>query len=120
MRFGFAAALEAGADFVAAVVPEEDLRGGEDVVAGVEVAQERGGGETACAEVVDEIDEGVELVLVERDFDEVRYGLFGGGCVAEQESFRLRTGDAVGEGFAGLDAVTVTDGGDAGGVLVDG
>lgn len=110
--------MKAGADGCAAAVPFEDLLGGVAVVALVEFAQQGRAGEAAFAQVVDEIDEGVELVLGERNFDVAGDGLLGCGDVVGQELLGAGAVDAAGEGLAGADAVAVADGEQPGGIAV--
>lgn len=69
-ELGQAAGFEAGQLHSGGTVPAEQLRGGLGVAAGIQLTKQGGPGQAAGAEVEDEVDQGVELALGERDADE--------------------------------------------------
>jgi hypothetical protein len=86
-EFGFAAAVKAGADSGAAVIPLQNLLARASVVALVQFAQQRGAGQAAFAQVVDEVYERIELVLAERHLHVPFYGLLGSCHVGCEQLF---------------------------------
>jgi hypothetical protein len=63
LKFGFAAGFQAGDFLGAGVIPCKQLPGCDVEFAIVEIVQELRRGQSSCAEVEDEVDQGIELAL---------------------------------------------------------
>lgn len=116
--FGIATAEQAGVDDASAVVPEVELSECLREAAGVDVAKQGGVQEVGDADVVGEVNEGIELGLRELDGDGVVYAMGGGADIAEEE----RNGLLLSDGLAGVNtgSMAVADGPDSVLVLVGG
>jgi hypothetical protein len=103
----------------ASMIPSEQFPGCGIEFGSIEIAEQRRRGEASGTQVEDEVHKGVELALVQRDFDEALDSGLGDGKVVAKDGFALREGDAVRVGFGRGEAVAEADGAEAGYVGVD-
>ena len=92
LKFGFAAGFKAANFARSGMIPGQQLPGRGVVFSCVEVSKQRRRGEASGAQVEDEVHKGVELALVQRDFDQALDSRFGDGKVVAEDGFALERG----------------------------
>src|ERR1700722_18963283 len=92
------------------VIPCQELPGGGVISASVEVAEEGRGCEPASAEVEDEVDQGIKLALMERDFHQATYGRLRDKNVRRQYSLGVVPAYSLRVTFVSSESVAKTNG----------